>query len=414
MQRIHRFGAMTVFAGIGLTAGLALLIPTSAQSTPTMRPDTTCSDHLPCFFEKNNGTGIAIKGVSVANDGLAGSTTFQSTSPTNFHAGVSGIDQSSTGSNDDGVFGNSKRGYGVFGIGNTGVRGNGAAYGVFGAGDAVGVEGLGSTVSSSIGVLAANLGSGMEFDAIDIHGNNLFTVDGSGNTTSVGTITGGSSLTGVGVLGGGGNGLTEGVVGAGVYGVVGTSYYLGLVAQATQAGYYLIAGFDKDNATKFLVDDLGNVYAHSFNATLLTTRQATSAGPELTTYANQSSTPTVEDFGEGQLVDGRASVAFERAFATTIDRTAGYMVFITPEGDTHGLYVTQKTAVGFVVRENQGGRSTVAFSYRIVARPFGSPAARLPLAAKPIRAIPPPPPHPAKIPAPRPDLVRLYQRAAQP
>lgn len=48
-----------------------------------------------------------------------------------------------------------------------------------------------------------------------------------------------------------------------------------------------------------------------------------------------------------------------------------------------------------VVRENQGGRSSVAFSYRIIARPYASAEARL----APIRVLhfgPPP-----RIPSPR-------------
>jgi hypothetical protein len=47
------------------------------------------------------------------------------------------------------------------------------------------------------------------------------------------------------------------------------------------------------------------------------------------------------------------------------------MVFITPEGGSNRLYVVNKTAAGFEVHENRGGRSTLAFSYRIVAKPFG-------------------------------------------
>jgi hypothetical protein len=53
------------------------------------------------------------------------------------------------------------------------------------------------------------------------------------------------------------------------------------------------------------------------------------------------------------------------------------MVFITPEGDSRGVYVTAKTSLGFTVRENQGGQSTLAFSYRIVAKPYGEHPARL-------------------------------------
>jgi hypothetical protein len=60
------------------------------------------------------------------------------------------------------------------------------------------------------------------------------------------------------------------------------------------------------------------------------------------------------------------------------------MVMVTPEGMTQGvLCVTQRTPSGFVVQENMGGRSTVPFAYRLVAKPFGSTAARLPLFSMP-------------------------------
>jgi hypothetical protein len=62
-----------------------------------------------------------------------------------------------------------------------------------------------------------------------------------------------------------------------------------------------------------------------------------------------------------------------------------YSVSITPEGNSNGLYVSQKTLTGFAVRENNGGRSTLAFEYRIVAKPFGSNAKRLPMVDVPLR-----------------------------
>jgi hypothetical protein len=45
-----------------------------------------------------------------------------------------------------------------------------------------------------------------------------------------------------------------------------------------------------------------------------------------------------------------------------------YRVFVTPEGNCHGLYVHGKSANSFEVRELTGGKSNVAFSYRIVGR----------------------------------------------
>jgi len=94
-------------------------------------------------------------------------------------------------------------------------------------------------------------------------------------------------------------------------------------------------------------------------------------------YTPRESLPTVEDFGEAQLTAGRAYVRIDPAFADTMDRHANYIVSITPEGPSRGLYVTAKTLAGFEVLENPGGRATLPFSYRIVAKPYGEDAPRL-------------------------------------
>jgi hypothetical protein len=80
------------------------------------------------------------------------------------------------------------------------------------------------------------------------------------------------------------------------------------------------------------------------------------------------------------MVAGVARVALDDDFASTIDRSTPYHVFLTPLGDTRGLYVSRKTASGFEVRESQGGRSSVDFDYRIVARPLDAKSDRLPIA----------------------------------
>ena len=74
-----------------------------------------------------------------------------------------------------------------------------------------------------------------------------------------------------------------------------------------------------------------------------------------------------EDFGTAKLKDGRAAVKLDGDFAKVIKAT-GYHVFITPEGDCRGLYLHGKTAASFEVRELGGGKSSVAFSYRVVGR----------------------------------------------
>ena len=54
-------------------------------------------------------------------------------------------------------------------------------------------------------------------------------------------------------------------------------------------------------------------------------------------------------------------------------------MLITPEGDTRGLFVAARTPGAFSVRETMGGRSSIAFGYRIVAHPFGVNEPRLPM-----------------------------------
>ena len=74
-----------------------------------------------------------------------------------------------------------------------------------------------------------------------------------------------------------------------------------------------------------------------------------------------------EDFGSAKLARGRAVVKLDANFAKVI-KPGDYRVFVTPEGNCHGLYVRRKGANSFEVHELTGGKSSVAFSYRIVGR----------------------------------------------
>jgi hypothetical protein len=60
-----------------------------------------------------------------------------------------------------------------------------------------------------------------------------------------------------------------------------------------------------------------------------------------------------------------------------VDTGSDYHVFLTPNGDCRGLYVTQKSPSSFVVRELGGGHSTLSFDYRIVAKRKGYEQVRL-------------------------------------
>jgi hypothetical protein len=94
-------------------------------------------------------------------------------------------------------------------------------------------------------------------------------------------------------------------------------------------------------------------------------------------FSARSSQPTIDDVGEGALRGGSAHVPLAPDFANVIDSSKPYVVLLTPEGDA-ALYVANRTANGFDVRQVGGGRSTVAFAYRIVAKPYGVRDERLP------------------------------------
>jgi hypothetical protein len=95
------------------------------------------------------------------------------------------------------------------------------------------------------------------------------------------------------------------------------------------------------------------------------------------TYSMQSPENWMEDFGSGHLRGGSATIKLDPAFAETVSASADYHVFLTPNGDSRGLYVVAKTPTGFEVRESGGGTSTIAFDYRIVAKRRGYEGQRM-------------------------------------
>jgi hypothetical protein len=81
----------------------------------------------------------------------------------------------------------------------------------------------------------------------------------------------------------------------------------------------------------------------------------------------ESPEPWFEDFGAARLKRGRAVVKLDADFAKVIKR-GDYHVFLMPRGDCRGFYVRSQGAASFEVRELMGGKSSIAFSYRIVGR----------------------------------------------
>ena len=82
-------------------------------------------------------------------------------------------------------------------------------------------------------------------------------------------------------------------------------------------------------------------------------------------------TPEVyfQDYGEGQLTNGKAHISIDPIFAKNIVVNGKHplRVFVQLQGDCMGVYSTNETQTGFDVVELQGGQSNVKFHWTITA-----------------------------------------------
>jgi len=268
-------------------------------------------------------------------------------------SGTACVEGNSTGSSTWGVYGAGTTADGVHGVtnstnGNSGTSGisngtSGQGHGVYGrSSNGQGVYGTSSTNNGVEGHSSGNAGSG-------VAGIQRGTSSGSGD---------------------------------GVYSESAdtTNLYEALEAKADSSNTYIFEGFNASTNGLCTID---------YNASLactggtvvknVRTRHTNANGEHVLAYAAESATATIEDVGTSRMVAGVANVKIDSDFASVMDRK-WYYVFLTPLGDTRGLYVSMKTASGFQVRENEGGRSRVEFDYRIVAHPLDAKNDRLPLA----------------------------------
>jgi hypothetical protein len=166
---------------------------------------------------------------------------------------------------------------------------------------------------------------------------------------------------------------------------------IGVLGRADAIESRGVIGFSNDGYGVGGVSDLG--YAGVFDGDVfirssLTVLAAKSAavqhpdGSHRRLYALESPESWFEDFGRGEMVRGRAQVELDPDYAAVV-QTEDYHVFLTPEGDSRGLYVTNKRSSGFEVREQQGGTGTLTFSYRVIARRADIEVERLEMVALP-------------------------------
>ncbi|HZV77082.1 MAG TPA: hypothetical protein VFF63_04915 [Candidatus Babeliales bacterium] len=123
-------------------------------------------------------------------------------------------------------------------------------------------------------------------------------------------------------------------------------------------GFPLVSVGTSTNDAEFYTDSSGDgvfdgdVYAAGYGYDI-----RNNEGTRVSASVALAPRTTIEDSGTAKMTEGLGVVRFDPAFARTLDLRSGYQVFLTPDGDTRGLYVAQKYEGGFVVRENEHGRS---------------------------------------------------------
>ena len=263
-------------------------------------------------------------------------------------SGKACIEGNATGKNIEGVFGNSASG--------TGVQGNSTAT---------------NSNSGVAGVNTATTGTGYGVYGRSSNGPGVY-----GTSSDTGVY---GTSSNIGVYGAGSG---DGVVGeATLAGVVGANDSGGTAIEAIggTTGTDLFDSFDTTNLAGCTIDGSANLTCTGTiqGGTEMSFRHKTSEGRQVLAYAAQAASATIEDVGTARMWSGVANVQIDPAFASVIDHK-WYYVFLTPLGDTRGLYVSMKTASAFQVRETERGRSNLEFDYRIVAHPLGAKDDRLP------------------------------------
>ena len=306
----------------------------------------TSSANAPAILGKNTGTS----GASIGVEGVTSSASSYAVAGSN---GSSGIGVYGTSVSGDGVFGDAK---------------SATAYGVVGANEGNGVGVLGSS-STGHGVYGETGGAG----SYGVAGLNTATTGGSAAvygqaaqpiTSNYGAIPpagvwGSTGLSpGIGVYG------TADDANAGVFFNNSPSTYYTLRALNFDSSGYPFAAGNSSNSTGCQIDPAGNFSCTgSKNAVV----PLDGGKRKVAMSAIESPENWFEDFGSAQLINGVAVIQLDRDFIQTVNTEKDYRVFPVPNGDCRGLYVTNKSANSFEVRELGGGASNIRFDYRITA-----------------------------------------------
>jgi hypothetical protein len=262
----------------------------------------------------------------------------------------------SNGANGNAIFGqnNGSTGIGVFGISNGGTIGAAGVYGWSNGSDATVGQATSTSPANAFGVWGINqntVGSGVVGsgnNGSSIYLNQGAGVSGTGDWVGVHGAANSTSTTGANVRAGGY--FTSGSSG-GANPTFSTWAYVGAMSNA-------VFGLG-NGSTARKIEGVGTVNTIVENLN----------GEYVVLSAPEAPENLFQDFGTGKLINGTAHVNLDPVLTKNIvvNNEHPLRVFIQLEGDCKGVYVINKTANGFDVKELDGGNSNVNFTWFITA-----------------------------------------------
>ena len=366
--------SLTVAAGTGLTGGGAVALGSTTTLNvntsliPQLDAANTFSQPLTVSGSSSaaatlNATNLSGTGIYAHAPGPSGNGIFgQFSTPSQFSQGGSGVAVWGDSSSGAGVYGTTDSDIGVLGAADTGT----AVFAQANTGSAVyaesfssiGAYGYSPSFVGTYGQMQNPSGSGSGFSLAGVWGDSGW----PGSFGVMGTTDDGNSFFGK------NNTVNH------------ETLYVENDSGPSNGHYPLAARFAGPGSATWC-----EIYMDAFNNSvgdLLCTGTKSAAVPVdgnrmVRLYAMEAAENWFEDAGGGELVNGKATIQLDRVFAQTVNGEVDYHVFLTPNGECEGLYVANKGAQGFVVRELHGGHSNISFDYRIMARRKGYESVRL-------------------------------------
>jgi hypothetical protein len=348
----------------------------------------TTSSSSPLLALTNTGTGRG--GSFRINNTASSNTAFYATTNGTGQAGYFSIDNASstanavegyvTSGNASGVYGKSySNGFGV-----TGLSTDNGGTGVYGESNGLSSNGVYGNSNSGTGIRGGTI-TGVGVYGLSTSGTGLRGESGSasgvyGSSTSSYGVQGFNTNSGSrGILGT----VTSGVFGAssvanGVYGTTTASNASGVYGE-NMVGGIGVAGRATGTGSRAMYCDgrffmFNGVFEASPTSTLWTTNKPAtvklSEGSQVKLFAEEAAEVYFNDYGEGQLTNGRTHIELDSKFlqTVTINQAHPVKVFFGLDDDCKGVFVRNKNATGFDVVELQGGTSNARFTYRVVCK----------------------------------------------